>query len=201
MLNRDIDACSGPSRTFNFLLLIIIILGAGVRLSYYNSLCSDPLPTAVSATSIMDQHRFIELAKEFSSGQWLGTTVTFYSPAYSYFIAVIFKLFGQNMYYVFFIQFLIGALAPLLYYKTATLLFDNRKIGLISALIGALYSPMLFFEGALLRAFPIAFLNLLSFYLLLVAIKSALSYQRDWWILRKNLTPTRKTPLDTWPIT
>jgi len=171
MLNRNIDKCSEPSRIYTFLLLIIIISGAYVRFSYYNSLCSDPLPTMVSATNIMDQHHFIELAKEFSSGQWLGAAVTRYSPAYSYYIAVIFKLFGQDMYYVFFIQFLIGTFTPLLYYKTVALLFNNRKIGLVSALLGALYSPMIFFEGTLLRASLIAFLNLLSFYFLLVALK------------------------------
>jgi len=171
MFERSIDKHSEPTRIFTFLLLVIIILGSFVRFSYYNSLCSDPLPTIVSATNIMDQNRFIELAKEFSSGQWLGSTVTRYSPAYSYFIAVIFTLFGQDMYYVFVIQFLIGALTPLLYYKTASLLFNNRKVGLISALIGALYSPMIFFEGTLLRASLIAFFNLVSFYFLLSAMK------------------------------
>ena len=75
------------------------------------------------------------------------------------------------MYYVFFIQFLIGIFIPILYYKTAALLFDNHKIGLISALIAALYAPIIFFEGTLLRASLLSSLNLLSFYFILTAIK------------------------------
>lgn len=165
-------------KTAKFLLLLIILAGLFVRISYYISLNADPLPTLVSATHIFDQHRFIELAKEFLSNSWLGTAVTRYSPVYSYFIAIIFSIFGQDMYYVFFVQFLIGALIPILFYKTATILFMNQKVALLSALIAALYSPFIFFEGTLLRASLIAYLNLSSFYFLLAAFdkKKAIYY-------------------------
>jgi len=155
-------------------LLIILFLGLIVRFSYISTLTANP-QTLIGAYSsdVYDQFRFMELAKEFTGGNWMGSTVTKYSPVYSYLIAVLFRVFEEDLFIVFAFQSLLGILSVFALYKTAVLLFENKNIGLIAALIGSLYGPFVFYEGTLLRASVIVTCNLGGFYFLLAALKQA----------------------------
>jgi len=164
----------------NLILLAIIILSFCVRMFYIFDLSQNPLPSLVASSDIFDQFRFMSLANEFYSGNWLGSEVMKYSPAYSYLIAALFTIFGKNMYFVFVFQAILGCFAIFIIYKTSTLLFNNKVIGLISAMIIAFYGPFVFYDGTLLRASLIAYLNLIGFYCLLYGLKHD---QKKYYIL------------------
>jgi 4-amino-4-deoxy-L-arabinose transferase-like glycosyltransferase len=66
---------------------------------------------------------------------------------------------------------LLGLLAVYIFYRSASLLFNNKNIGLIAAFIAAFYSPFLFQECNMERGAVIAYTNLLGFYFLLKAIR------------------------------
>jgi len=166
-----VDTYYKTPRFMSMCLIAILVIAAAVRLGYLNQLQSNPLPFFASQWESFDQYRFMELVNKFVGGNWLGTEVTRYSPAYSYIIAVLFKIFVNNINIIFVFQSFMGILAVYVMYRAVSLLFSNKKIGLIAAFITALYSPLVFYEGAILRASLIAYFNLIGFYFFLKAIK------------------------------
>ena len=117
-----------------------------------------------------DQYAFVDLADDILSHGWLGSKMIMKSPVYSYGIAVIFKLFGRHLSWIIAVQMLFGIGAVYLFYRSTSLLFDNKMVGLVAAFMAAFYSPFIFYEGTILRAAPIAYTNLAAFYFLLRAL-------------------------------
>jgi len=153
------------------LLILILLAAASLRLLYIIETASTPLQTVLTQSDVMDQFRFLQAAQDIMGHHWLGSQVTRYSPVYSYIIALVFKFSGQNIYHVFLLQSILGILAVTLVFKTTSLVFENKNIGLIAAFFMAFSGPMIFYEGTLLRASLISTTNLLAFYLLLKALK------------------------------
>jgi len=148
-----------------------IILSLIFRLGYLFEITANPLVILANTNDVFDQSRFMNLAKGFLQGNWLGTDTAWFSPSYSYFIAVILKYFGNNFYFVFWAQTLMGLASIVIVYKTAALLFKNDDIGLLTAGLFAFYGPFVFYECKLLRDSPITYLNLAGFYFLLCAFR------------------------------
>ncbi len=148
-------------------ILIVLLIAAFLRFWYLAELWNNPMPNAAARYDIFDQYRFMKLAQEFADGHWLGTELTFYSPAYSYLIAVLFTLFPRTSNTVFVFQVLLGLVAVYVIYRSARLLFENRAVGLASAALAAVYSPFLFYDCEVLRSSVITYLNLFGFYFLL----------------------------------
>ncbi len=155
----------------SLIFLVILILSAGLRLWHWISLTQDPLSVAVTQWSTFDQSRFVGLAQSFLNEGWIGPGVTRYSPAYSYFIALVFLVLRNNIFCVTLIQSLVGVLSLYFFYKAGTLLFKDRSVGLLTAAIAGFYAPFLFYEGVLIRASLIACFNLFGFYFLLKALR------------------------------
>ncbi len=172
MQNDLLKNFSQPFRRQETLIFTGIVIGALlIRLVYIITFYSDPISCVVSQWPTFDQFRFLQSAKEFLHVSWLGTEVTRYSPAYSYFIAMIFSFFNENIYWVFLVQTLVGGLSCFLFYKCGALLFEEKTVGLIAAFLAAFYGPFIFYENTLLRASLIAYLNLGGFYFLLLGLK------------------------------
>ncbi len=144
----------------------ILILAAFLRIFYFFELQSSPVPVFTIRHDAFDQSRFFGLARDILTHHWLGSSVKSYAPGYSYLIAGVFRLFGEDIYEVFMFQMALGILVCFFLYRTATILFSHQIIGLVAAFMWAVYSPAIFYEGALLRASTIAFFNLLAFYFL-----------------------------------
>ena len=114
----------------------------------------------------------MESTNEFLKGNWLGSQVPpRYSLAYSYLIAFLYTFFPQNINTLFVFQILLGLLAVYVFYRTGSLLFGNKNVGLIAAFIAAFYSPFLFQECNMERGAIIAYANLFGFYFLLKAVR------------------------------
>jgi len=150
-------------------LLFILFLAAAVRFCYLIELQNNPLPGFVAARDAFDQFRYMEIAKEFIAGNWKGSELTVYSAAYSYLIAALYVVFPQSLNTIFVLQILTGILAVFVIYKSALLLFEDARIGLLAAFMMALYSPLIFYECVMLRASLVAYLNLFAFFFLLRA--------------------------------
>jgi tetratricopeptide (TPR) repeat protein len=82
------------------------------------------------------------------------------APLYSYFLALIYKIFGHNYLVPRLFQSLIGAVNCVMVMLVGERLFGRRE-GLLAGCIAALYGPFIYFEGELLRPVLIIFLALL----------------------------------------
>ncbi len=90
-------------------------------------------------------------------------------PIYPVFLATIIKLLGfENIIYkVRFIQIILNIIIILLIYYLAFILFEDKRISLISALLGTFYQPFIFLSSFLTS-------DLLAIFLLLCSIISGL---------------------------
>jgi 4-amino-4-deoxy-L-arabinose transferase-like glycosyltransferase len=151
-----------------FYLLFFVLI---IKLLYLWDLSSNPMLLLSIHSDVFDQFRFYSLANSFMTESWLGTAITRYSPAYSYFIAFIFFIFGNNQFYVFAVQMIVGLISIVVFYKTASLLFENRAVGVIASFLAAFYSVYTFYEGTLLRASLVGYAHLAAFYFILYGLK------------------------------
>jgi tetratricopeptide (TPR) repeat protein len=94
------------------------------------------------------------------------------APLYPYFIAAIFRLFGTSMLSVLLIQAILGTLNCLLVYGLTLKLFKNKWIGIIAFFATAIYGPMIFYDGMVLMATLVTFVNLVFLIVLLKAVES-----------------------------
>ncbi len=83
------------------------------------------------------------------------------APLYPWFLAAIYKIFGPHLTAVRIIQALMGAASCLLVYAITKRLFRSRIAAFIAGAGTALYLPLVFYEGVLVPATLIVFLNLL----------------------------------------
>lgn len=152
-------------------LITILVLAAVLRFSYLIELQANPLPVMVSQSNIFDQYNYLHMAADILKNSWLGSEHPGHSPVYSYLIAAIYSIFGADMNYVFIFQILYGVLAVYLFYRCTALLFHNKNLGLLAAFVAANYSPLIFYECALLRESLIAYTNLVALYFFLLALR------------------------------
>lgn len=81
------------------------------------------------------------------------------APLYSFFLALIYRIFGHGYLFPRLIQGAIGAFSCVMVALIGKRLFGKRE-GLLAGCIAALYGPLLHFEGELLRPVLIIFLAL-----------------------------------------
>lgn len=97
---------------------------------------------------------------------WLGREIFYQDPLYPYFLALLYKIFGRDFFWVYLVQALLGA-------STATIIVLlgrrvlNATAGIIAGALFAMYGPAVYFDGLLLKVSLAAFLLTLSVYLLL----------------------------------
>jgi len=81
------------------------------------------------------------------------------APLYSYFLALIYRIFGHDYLFPRLIQSAIGAVNCVMVALIGKRLFGGRE-GLLAGCIAALYGPLIHFEGELLRPVLIIFFGL-----------------------------------------
>ena len=110
-------------------------------------------------------------AREILQGQWFSDTYLF-NPLYPIFLAAIYPIFGTDLFFPRLVQALLGASSTILVYHIATRSFD-RRTGLISAGLLAIYLPLVYYDGILMASSLLSFLLLLAVFLLMRAHDSA----------------------------
>lgn len=97
--------------------------------------------------------------------RWDGGKIYHQDPLYIYFVAIVYKIFGEDVRYVFFLQMIIGILSILLIYIITRKYFGNVAAA-VSGLMAACCGPLMFYELTLVRESIIVFAGLLLVYLL-----------------------------------
>ena len=150
---------------FAFFLRLIYLLQVKSNPFFYN-LSLDPL--------------FHDLwAKSIASGDWVGQGVFFRAPFYPYFLGIIYKILGHDLFSARLIQHLIGSFSVILIYLLARKLFD-RRMAVISGLLAATYWILIYFEGELLLDFLLVFFGTLLLLLLYRAAEKPVF--RNWFL-------------------
>ncbi|MBW1808730.1 MAG: glycosyltransferase family 39 protein [Deltaproteobacteria bacterium] len=128
-----------------------------------------------------DPFMYHHWAKNIVAGDWLGVSnpVFYLGPAYPYFLAVIYSLFGTSPLAACLVQVLLSSVSAGLIYYIGRRLF-GPVTGLLAGLLAATYAMYIFFSSLILGATLIVFLNLM----LLALIVSGLHVSKWWkWIL------------------
>lgn len=126
-------------------LLVICILAAIVRLlflAYWKD-------TVLFSSPVGDEMNFHQTALALLGISSSSEDVFLYQPLYSFFLALVYFMFGIDIEFVRTLQLILGVINCLLFYALGRQ-FAGRSVGRISALMIALYGPMVFFEVQLL---------------------------------------------------
>jgi tetratricopeptide (TPR) repeat protein len=96
---------------------------------------------------IVDGANYFRLARSIASGHLLGGGEAFWQPPlYPYFLALLFKVFGEGMLGIVTVQAALGALTCALVARLGARLWGARA-GVIAGLIAALYGPLVHFDA------------------------------------------------------
>lgn len=157
-------------------LSLIVLAGLILRFIYVIETNGSPF----FQNLFSDSKIYYDLALKISAGDWIGHQIFFMSPGYPYFIAVIFTLFGKSLLAVRLIQVFINAVNIVIIYVIARNLHSD-KAGYTAAGVAAVFSPFIFYSGAILLEAVQTFI--LSIFLLLVTNKALIAKGLNWlWI-------------------
>jgi len=159
-----------PLSIFFFALLI--------RLIYVWQISDNPF----FSSPILDAEKYDQDAWAIAQGDWIGHDVFFQAPLYSYFLGLIYALFGHNYLLPRIVQAVLGALSALFVFRLGARVFD-RRVGTLAGLIFALYGPLIFFCGELL----IHTLDIFLVCLFLLALDSLMDRPTRWRLLSCGL--------------
>ncbi len=141
-------------------LFFIVLCAIAVRITYFLQFQDNPFFSYVLSSS--DQEIYYEGGLAFARGDFLAVAPgmdNHFSPAYQYFLGILFLVFGSNLEVVWITQFLLGVFSTVLVYSIACKIF-SQTLGLVSALLFTFYAPNWLYEGSLYRASLIVFLEL-----------------------------------------
>ncbi len=114
-------------------------------------------------TPVIDSSDYVRDARALL-GRAPASEPYFHSPLYIWFMASVFKLFGEQLIVVRLLQAVMNCLTCLLVYALGCRLF-SRAEACVAALIWALYGPIVFYTGELLNVACILFLFVLALHL------------------------------------
>jgi len=154
---RGGPAAPGPARR----LLWLFLLALAVRLVYLIEIRDVPL----IEHPVVDARAYDAWAQRIAAGDWFGDEVFYQAPAYPYFLALVFALFGHSPWGVLVVQMLMGAGACVLV-VVAGRHFVGDRAALVAGLLLALYPPAIFFDGKIQKAALATFLSALLLYVL-----------------------------------
>ncbi len=134
------------SRIFLF-GLIIFFVSFGIRLVYLNQLQSMP----TFEQPVMDEKYHLELADQINSPAGYPDEPYFRAPLYPYYLAFVSNAVGGSIYWMRFIQIIIGSMLPVLLLFLGLKIFNKLKIiAYISSGIAIIYPTFLYFDASLL---------------------------------------------------
>ncbi|MBP7651961.1 glycosyltransferase family 39 protein [Candidatus Dependentiae bacterium] len=109
---------------------------------------------------VTDSFGFIETAKVIASSNFIGEGKFNQEPGYYYFLAIIIKMAGSNVYAIRIIQSAIGSLTVVSVYYITYFLFCNSTAALISSSLLILCGVHYYYNLIILRTFLTSFLIL-----------------------------------------
>ncbi len=123
---------------------------------------------------------YFEQALDIFHGNWLGGEVFFQSPFYPYFIAAIFKFFGQDLAVLRIVQMILGSCACLFLALSARNFFGTAA-GWIAGFMAAVYPLAFFYDGLIQKTFADFFFASLT--LFFISRSRQASRRADFFLL------------------
>ncbi len=149
-----------------------------IRLVYLAELDGSPWLSGLMG----DSRQYDVWAQQIAGGDWVGTEVFYQAPLYPYWLAVIFSLLGHDLGLVRLIQAVLGAASCALLGLAGRRFFSDR-VGVIAALLLAVYPPAFFFDGLIQKSSLDIFLITL-----MLALLAEFGARRDWkWLAALGL--------------
>ena len=158
MPDEKIKTTALPLSRFTRVILPLIIFVTGLLtglLCLYQYKTTDLFYTVNTVT---DSYGFYETAKSIAASGFIGKDKFNQEPGYYYFLALIIKIFGENIFYIRLIQILIGALNIVTIYYITLRLFKSVRTAVISALLLAFSGVFIYYNIVLLRHFLSSFI-------------------------------------------
>ena len=109
----------------------------------------------------LDAATYDRWARALAFGGDTGPTTLMQSPVYPWFLSLIYRAFGPELAAVRLVQALLGTATCGLVMLAARRFFKSDTAALLAGLVAALYAPLVFYEGVLLPATLVVFLNAL----------------------------------------
>jgi len=128
-----------------------------------------------------DARGYDEWAQRIAAGDWIGKEPFFQAPLYPYFLAVIYRTLGRDLFAVRVCQAIVGAASCVLLALTGRRLFSPR-VGLIAGLGLSLYAPAIFFDSLLQKSVLDVFFVCLSLWILSGLVDDP-ARRRSWFAL------------------
>ncbi len=125
--------------------LLILLAAFAVRFVYLHQI--ESMPTF--NYPIMDEKYHVDLARHINSQEGPVDEPFYRAPLYPYVLAALYRITAQSLYWVRFVQILLGSFLPLLVFGLGLVLFD-RTVAFWSAAIAVFYPTFLYFDASLL---------------------------------------------------
>ncbi|MEX0702707.1 MAG: glycosyltransferase family 39 protein [Planctomycetales bacterium] len=126
----------------------VIGLAALVRADYLLQYLLSPL----HGDYRVDQAYYREWAQRIAAGDWIGAEIFEQGPLYPYLLGTLYSIIGEQDGIVVALQLLGGVGTCVLAYQAAQKLF-GRPAGFVAGLLAAVYGPLVFYEGMLMKSF------------------------------------------------
>ncbi|WP_166825692.1 ArnT family glycosyltransferase [Thalassoroseus pseudoceratinae] len=140
-------------------LWLVIAVAVAVRVIYFLSFQKSALAGFVD----LDHRYYLEWAQRIADGEWLGSEVFEQAPLYPYLVGSFFRVFGEQLDWLIAIQHVAGVLTAVLIYLSGCRLF-SRPVAIGGGLLVAVFGPLVFYEGLVMKSFLSPLLTTLTLY-------------------------------------
>jgi Tfp pilus assembly protein PilF len=163
---------SSKNKRSAIIIILICIAGAIARIAYFIQLRGSDLGGVMALDSLF----YHDIAVRISSGAGLPAGAISFNPLYPFFMAAVFRIFGDSVDAVRVLQFVIGIVTVCLVYFAGRRLGGRESgrdpgaevTGALAAACALLYAPLTFFEGNIIGTSLVAFLVTAAFFVALV---------------------------------
>jgi 4-amino-4-deoxy-L-arabinose transferase-like glycosyltransferase len=111
---------------------------------------------------VTDSVGFLSVAEQLAETNFIGSGKFNQEPGYQYFLSIIIKLFGNDLFTIKLFQSIVGSLTILLVYFLTLNIFNNFPAALFSSLLLLFCGIHYYYNLIILRPFLIPFLSFLS---------------------------------------
>ena len=156
-------------------LWLVIGVAVVVRLIYFLSFQNSPLAGFVE----LDHLYYLQWAERIADGEWLGSEVFEQAPLYPYLVGSLFRVVGERLELLLAIQHVAGVLTAVLVYLCGRQLF-SQPIAIRSGLLVAMFGPLIYYEGLVMKSFLSPLLTTLTLY---AGLRYREHFQARWLVV------------------
>jgi 4-amino-4-deoxy-L-arabinose transferase-like glycosyltransferase len=154
---------------------LILLVGLALRLTFFFELKSTPMFESLYS----DSKIFSDLAWQIiNNNSWFGKIIFYMSPGYTYFLAILYSVFGHDLALIRIIQILINTANIFIIYLIGRELF-SIKAGYAAAILASVFSIFIFYSSVILLEVIFAFfISLLLYHL----VRTDKPKDRSYWL-------------------